>query len=150
MDAAIKSVLDGLENISSLKEEQAIALKAFVEKEDVFAVLPTGFGKSLIYQLAPLVGKKLGLAENPVVVVVSPLVALMKDQVREAEKLGLTAFQLGVNGDAEILSGRGQLIFGSPEQWLLDTKWRDLLKSDLFMDNLMGIAVDEVHLMYKW
>ena len=114
MDAAIASVVDGLENISFLNEEQTIALKAFIEREDVFAVLPTGFGKSLIYQLAPLVGKKLGLSECPVVVVVSPLVALMKEQIREATKLGLTAFQLGVHGDAEIRSGHGQLTFGSP------------------------------------
>ena len=57
MDVARASVVDGLNNISSLKEGQTIALKAFIEKEDVFAVLLTGFGKSLIYQLAPLVGK---------------------------------------------------------------------------------------------
>src|SRR4029434_1352280 len=36
-----------------LKEEQRNAIKAFVDQKDVFAVLPTGFGKSLIYQLAP-------------------------------------------------------------------------------------------------
>ena len=61
MDAAIAAVLRELQSISFLKHEQTIALKAFVEKKDVFAVLPTGFVKSLIYQLAPLVGKKLWL-----------------------------------------------------------------------------------------
>ncbi len=40
---------------SSLKEEQRTALKAFLDRKDVFALLPTGFGKSLIYQLAPQV-----------------------------------------------------------------------------------------------
>ena len=110
MDAAIATVVNDLENISSLKDEQTIALKAFVEKKDVFAVLPTGFGKSLIYQIAPLVAKKLELSENPVVIVVSPLVALMEEQIREATSLGLTAFQLGVHDDDDTLSGRGQLI----------------------------------------
>ena len=47
MDAALSSVLSDLENISSLKEEQTVALKAFLSKKDVFAVLPTGFGKSV-------------------------------------------------------------------------------------------------------
>ena len=49
---------EGLENIDVLKDEQMIALKAFIEKQDVFAILSTGYGKSLIYQLARLVGKK--------------------------------------------------------------------------------------------
>ena len=149
-DAAIASVVSDLENISSLKEEQTTALKAFLNKKDVFAVLPTGYGKSLIYQIAPLVAKKLGLFENPLLIVVAPLSALMQEQIREANRLGLTAFRLGVDAESDILSGRGQLIFGSPEQWLLNKKWRDMLISDAFKDNIMGMVVDEVHLTYKW
>ena len=53
-----------------------------------------GFGKSLIYQLAPMVAKKMGRNENPVVIVVSPLVTLMEDQVKEATGMGITAMQL--------------------------------------------------------
>jgi ATP-dependent helicase YprA (DUF1998 family) len=62
-------------------------LLSFVGGHDVVALLPTGFGKSLIFQLAPLVVKELAKANasnaNPIVVVVSPLVALMEDQVKE-------------------------------------------------------------------
>ena len=54
MEAAIVSAVNELEHILSLKDEQTIALKAFLEKKDVFAVLPTGYGKSVIFQLAPL------------------------------------------------------------------------------------------------
>ena len=98
MDAAITTVLNELETISFLKDEQSVALKAFVGNNDVFAVLPTGFGKSLIYQLAPLVGKKLGLSETPVVIVVSPLLALMDDQIKEAtECLSARSPQRGRN-----------------------------------------------------
>ena len=50
MCIAIKSVLE--DSAFILKEEQRNAIKAFVERKDVFAILPTGFGKSLIYQLA--------------------------------------------------------------------------------------------------
>uniref|UniRef100_A0A8C6S960 DNA 3'-5' helicase n=1 Tax=Neogobius melanostomus TaxID=47308 RepID=A0A8C6S960_9GOBI len=104
-------------------------LEAFLSKEDVFALLPTGFGKSLIYQLAPLVAKKMSLYKNPVVVVVSPLVALMEQQVTEASKVGVTAMQIGVNTDEEIFSGKAELLFGSPEPWLLNEKWRRLLSN---------------------
>ena len=43
-----------LELSFSLRKEQRTALKSFLKKEDVFRILPTGYGKSLIYQLAPL------------------------------------------------------------------------------------------------
>ena len=47
-----KSVLEDIESTFILKEEQGNAIKAFVDRKDVFSVLPTGSGKSLIYQLA--------------------------------------------------------------------------------------------------
>uniref|UniRef100_A0A8C9YH23 DNA 3'-5' helicase n=1 Tax=Sander lucioperca TaxID=283035 RepID=A0A8C9YH23_SANLU len=62
------------------------ALKSFLKKEDVFEVLPTGYGKSLIYQLALLVIKRM--------IVVSPLIALLEDQLKEATKFGLKMFYL--------------------------------------------------------
>ena len=47
-----KSVLEDIHSAFILKEEQRNAIKAFVDRKDVFAILPTGSGKSLIYQLA--------------------------------------------------------------------------------------------------
>ncbi|MCI5136784.1 MAG: hypothetical protein D3920_17365 [Candidatus Electrothrix sp. AW2] len=49
-----ESVLEDIDSTFILKEEQRNAIKAFVDRKDVFAVLPTGSGKSLIYQLAPM------------------------------------------------------------------------------------------------
>ena len=60
-----------------MKIEQRAALEAFVAGKGVFAMLPTGFGKSLIYQLAPLVAKSM-LCADAVVVVMSPLIALIR------------------------------------------------------------------------
>ncbi|XP_019624894.1 PREDICTED: ATP-dependent DNA helicase Q-like SIM isoform X1 [Branchiostoma belcheri] len=161
IDRAITSVLASLDGISELKCEQEKALKAFLSGEDVLALLPTGFGKSLIYQLVPLVckaylqteGERSSLfpgVENPIVIVVSPLVALMEDQVKEAAKLGITAAQLGGTSDNRILSGSVQLVFGSPESWILNDKWRTMLASARYRRNLVGIVVDEVHMMHKW
>ncbi|CAB1415775.1 unnamed protein product [Pleuronectes platessa] len=64
VDAAIESVLGDIDSAFILKEEQRNAIKALVDRKDVFAVLPTGFGKSLIYQLAPMVAKKMGHGNN--------------------------------------------------------------------------------------
>ena len=61
VDSAIASVIEDIDTTFILKEEQRTAIKAFVDRKDVFAVLPTAFGKSLIYQLAPMVAKKMGL-----------------------------------------------------------------------------------------
>ena len=53
-DSAIESVLEHIDSAFILKEEQRNAIKAFVDGKYVFAVLPTGFGKSLIYQVYPI------------------------------------------------------------------------------------------------
>ena len=117
IDTAITKVISQLENISALKDEQRTALEAFLSGKDVFALLPTGFGKSLIYQLAPLVAKEMGTKPNPILIVVSPLVALIADQIKEATKLGLKALQLSNNAaHDDIIHGRCQLVFGSPSR----------------------------------
>ncbi|KAI8487974.1 hypothetical protein Bbelb_344220 [Branchiostoma belcheri] len=148
VDSAIASVLQELDGITSLKPEQVDALKSFVCGRDVLALLPTGFGKSLIYQIAPLVLEKLGRT-NPIVIVVSPLVALMEDQVREAAKLGVKAVQLG-NDDEGVINGDYQLVYGGPERFVLQDKWREMLSSAVYSERLAGIVVDEVHVTYKW
>ncbi len=85
-----------------------------------------------------------------IIVIVSPLVALMDDQVKKAAKLGLCAAQLGVHNDPEIMEGNFSLIFGSPKSWILNPKWRAMLASTLYKDNLIAIVVDEAHIAYKW
>lgn len=151
---AIQSVLSDIPHIQHLKQEQEDCLTDFISGKDVVGLLPTGFGKSLIYQLAPLVAKELarlgGTEVNPIVVIVSPLLALMEDQIKEAAKLGVSAAQLGVHEDQAIMEGRFSLVFGSPECWIQTRKWRQMLSSAVYKDNIIGVVVDEVHLTYKW
>lgn len=68
-----------------MKSEQLQIVESFVTGHDVFGVLPTGYGKSLCYACLPAVFEN--LLHKPsgfsIVLVVSPLVALMKDQVRQ-------------------------------------------------------------------
>ena len=69
---------------SSLKKEQLNVIVRFVNGRDVFAVLPTAFGKTLCYACIPLVFDGMDpLCEQPsIVLVITPLTAIMKDQVR--------------------------------------------------------------------
>ena len=149
VELAIQTVVNNTPGLISLKPEQQQALSSFLQGRDVFGYLPTGFGKSLIYQLAPLVLEQMG-RERPIVIVISPLVALMEDQIKEAAKFGVTALQLGHHCDADILNARCSLVFGSPEAWLNTDKWRNMLGSKTYQERLFGIVVDEVHMTYKW
>lgn len=76
--------------ISSFRPLQREAVNAYLSKRDVFAVLPTGGGKSLIYQICAVVARG-------ITVVVSPLVALMHDQTAQLRKLGIKAYCLDSN-----------------------------------------------------
>ena len=75
--------------IPSLNEQQKLAIRKIVLKsEDAFVNLPTGFGKSLIYQALPLTFDHTTKLSGHIVVVVSPLVSLMEDQVKYLQSIG--------------------------------------------------------------
>ena len=81
--------------ISSLKTHQKTAISAVTEKKkDVFLNLPTGYGKSLIYQALPTAFDALRSSSGHVVVVVSPLVSLMDDQIKFLTSVGISAVNL--------------------------------------------------------
>ena len=59
--------------------------------KDVFAIMPIGFGKSLIFQLFPPFVKAALTLENSMTIVVLPLISIMRDQVEQLKKLGFSA-----------------------------------------------------------
>ena len=68
----------------SIKKEQLKTIENFVLGRDVFSALPTGFGKSLCYQCLPGIYNKLCFQNSShfsIIIVISPLIAIMKDQV---------------------------------------------------------------------
>lgn len=79
--------------IDSLKELQRKALEALVKGEDVFIIQPTGSGKSLIFQSAPIVFDIMNplASGKSIAIVISPLVSLMEDQVTFLKSIGITA-----------------------------------------------------------
>ena len=83
--------------IYTLKPEQEKAILQFLLGRDVFVALPTGYGKSLCYFVLPLVFDRVrDVSNRSIVLVVSPLVTLMKDQVAHCSSRGLAAGYISV------------------------------------------------------
>jgi ATP-dependent DNA helicase RecQ len=132
--------------LESFRRGQREAVQAALEGRDSLVVMPTGGGKSLCYQLPALAGRGL-------VVVVSPLIALMADQWRRLREAGVEATMLasgmedGHNQRAlgEISSGQTQLVLAAPERFG-SAAFREALgtrKVALFV-------VDEAHCVAEW
>ncbi len=121
-------------------------IEASLAGRDVFALLPTGGGKSLCFQLPALV--RPGLT-----VVVSPLIALMKDQVDQLQASGVAAtFLNSTLSPAESRSrlaglhrNQWRLLYVAPERLMLDN-WQENLRTW----NVSCIAVDEAHCVSEW
>ena len=132
-----------------IKSKQVDAVYNVMKNKDTLCLFPTGFGKSLLYQLLPAVCTELKIVPSPVVIIISPLVSLIEDQVISSNSmpssLGLSASKLDVKYFKEICEGKFNLLFGTPESWLNNTKWREMLSSRLFIQNLVCLVVDEVH-----
>lgn len=131
----------------AFRKPQAEIIQKVVERKDVIALLPTGSGKSLCFQVPTLMQEK-GLC-----IVVSPLIALMKDQVDQLQKrnikaVALTGF-LSINEMVRIMDnlqfGGVRFLYISPER----------LQSDFIQEKLKQlpvhlIAVDEAHCISEW
>src|SRR5690554_3688836 len=126
------------------RQEQAIA--AALEGRDVLVLMPTGGGKSLCYQIPALLRPGVG-------VVVSPLIALMEDQVRALRELGVRAAflnsTLAWREQQDVIgalrSGRLELLYVAPER-LLQPETLDLLAAV----PVSIIAIDEAHCVSQW
>ncbi|MEY4489492.1 MAG: hypothetical protein RIQ79_2000, partial [Verrucomicrobiota bacterium] len=113
---------------------------------DVFALLPTGGGKSMCFQLPAL--HRTGLT-----VVVSPLIALMKDQVDQMQAAGVAATFLNSSLDsatarsrlAGLHRGEFRLLYVAPERLMLDN-WKENLRAW----NVQCLAIDEAHCVSEW
>ncbi|HEY3966280.1 MAG TPA: DNA helicase RecQ [Planctomycetaceae bacterium] len=130
----------------TLRQLQSDAMKTFLDGRDSLLVLPTGGGKSLCYQAPAIV-------RGDTTVVVSPLIALMKDQVDGLRACGVPAVQLNSSmsteeiraGERAVIGGSIRLLFASPER-LATGSFRSLLKQV----NVRRFAIDEAHCISHW
>ena len=138
--------LERVFGFTSLRPGQPEVVEAILAGEDVLAVMPTGAGKSLCYQLPAVVDGRL-------TVVVSPLIALMRDQVRQLNARGISAGALhsGNSGadQAAIERALGErsmrLLYVSPER-LLKSGMLDRLRAS----GVERLAIDEAHCVSQW
>ena len=150
IEAAITASAAAL-GYDKLTSNQSEVVKSFISGSDVFVSLPTGSGKSLCYWVLPGAFNLLRQTNSSVVLVVSPLIALMKDQVERLKGKGVKAVYGGDQCDMELVSeGHYHIVFLSPESLLMSNKWRDVLMSDVYQRNLVAVVVDEAHCVKKW
>ncbi len=131
---------------SAFRANQEAVCRAVVNGEDVLLVMPTGAGKSLCYQLP-------GLALGGVTLVISPLIALMEDQVAKLKERGFAVDRIHSGRDraasrqacVDYLAGNLQFLFVAPERLRVPGFPEMLAKRKPAL-----VAVDEAHCISQW
>jgi ATP-dependent DNA helicase RecQ len=129
---------------------QREVIKHALSGRDAFVLMPTGAGKSLIYQFS-------GLLMPGVTIIVSPLIALMHDQVDRLQANGIAATFVNstlsndkrVQRERDILAGRIRLVYVAPER-LLTRNFLALLDAVRDRVGLSLLAIDEAHCVSEW
>jgi ATP-dependent DNA helicase RecQ len=143
---AIRNLLTTVFGIERLRDGQQRVIDSVLDGKDTLAIMPTGSGKSLCYQIpARLLG---GMT-----IVVSPLISLMKDQLGKLEEMGVRAVQVNSSLNAEeertalaaIAEARCEIVFCTPER-LTQAGFVELLKTV----HVALVAVDEAHCISQW
>ena len=145
-DIAVREVLRTVFGFESFRQNQETIIKQVLSGTDVFAVMPTGGGKSLCYQLPAL------LMEGTAIVV-SPLISLMKDQVDAAVENGIAAVFMNSSLDQREISDvyrrlkekRVKLLYIAPERFAMP-QFTEMLKEI----PLSLFAIDEAHCISEW
>ena len=133
-ELATKAVLSDFANMVAKREEQRNCLKHLVDRIDVFVILLTGFGKSLIFQLFPRIKRALELRQDRVpftIVVVTPLIAITRDQVEHLSKTGVAAAMMGEDVNEAVKSGSCEIVYWSPKSWLSKEWTKDFKKESM-------------------
>lgn len=141
-----QQILNKYWGYSDFRQPQKEIIDSVLSKNDTFAILPTGGGKSLCYQIP-------AIAFEGMTLVISPLIALMQDQIQALIKVGINAASITSQLDFEEINevlnqcrlGKIKLLYIAPER----------LQSQLFINSLNElnidlIAIDEAHCISQW
>ncbi len=139
-------LLHSMFGFETFRANQEEVCRAAIEGKDVLLVMPTGSGKSLCYQLP-------GIARGGTTLVISPLIALMEDQVAALQARGFAADRIHSGRDRAIsrqvcfdyLNGKLQFLFIAPERLRVSGFPEMLAKRKLSL-----IAIDEAHCISQW
>jgi ATP-dependent DNA helicase RecQ len=148
------AVLQEVFGYDAFRGLQGEIVEHVIDGGDALVLMPTGGGKSLTYQVPAIVRHRAG---RGVTLVVSPLIALMQDQVGALEEVGVHAAFLNstLDGDEargierELLSGRLVLLYAAPER-ILTPRFLAMLDSLHERGLLSLVAIDEAHCVSQW
>ena len=143
---SVKGILNNVFGYDAFRHSQEDIIQTLVDGGDALVLMPTGGGKSLCYQVP-------ALARNGVAIVISPLIALMQDQVDALQQLGINAAFINSSQTAEsvrqveqaLLAGELKLLYIAPERLLMPTMLTLLSSCELAL-----FAIDEAHCVSQW
>ncbi len=146
MDQSVKENLKRIFGFSQFRGNQEAIVDNILKGNNTFVIMPTGAGKSLCYQLP-------AVSIEGTAIVISPLIALMKNQVDQLNAFGINAYFLNSTLNKsetnkvkkEVLSGKTKLLYVAPESL---TKEENIL----FLKDakLSFVAIDEAHCISEW
>lgn len=143
---SLVSILKSYWGYDEFRPQQLAVIETVLAKKDTLTLLPTGAGKSLCFQVPTLF-------ENGICLVISPLVALMQDQVKDLQSKNIPAIALGGNLSEEAqdeiikaaIRGKYKFIYCSPEK-LAQKDFQEALPEIKFT----LFAIDEAHCISQW
>ncbi|GAM64738.1 ATP-dependent DNA helicase recQ [Vibrio ishigakensis] len=146
MSSTPLNVLNTVFGYDDFRHQQQEIIESLVAGQDVLTLMPTGGGKSLCYQIPAIVRPGVGI-------VVSPLIALMKDQVDTLQQAGVSAAYLNSTQDQYeqmqiedmLLQGELQLLYVAPERLMMERTLNLLAQCQLSL-----FAIDEAHCVSQW
>jgi len=141
-----RRILNQIYGYDDFRHNQAAIIQTLIDGGDALTLMPTGGGKSLCYQIPSLLRDGVG-------VIISPLIALMQDQVAALKQLGLKAAFLnstlapaeGRRVEQALLQGELDLLYVAPERLLMESMLELLDRSRIAL-----FAIDEAHCVSQW
>ncbi len=150
MTQSPEQVLKHYFGYDSFRPGQRQVIDAYLQNQDTLTIMPTGGGKSLCFQLPALI-------KPGVTIVVSPLIALMQDQVEALQNAGISATFLNSSvslaevrdRQRDLLHGQTHLLYVAPEKLLKEAflNFLDVISRGI---GIAGFAIDEAHCVSEW
>ncbi len=139
-------ILNDVFGYNSFRSGQEEIINSILNKNNILAVMPTGAGKSLCYQIPALIFSR-------GTIVVSPLLALMDDQILALKEIGIAADRIHSHRSEEqnketlsnFKTGKIKILYLSPENLMSEKTLNELNNTDIAM-----FAIDEAHCISKW